>query len=236
MSNRYVKGLCEVSVLGVLAMGCLGETEAPEAAALEAVTEPYRANPEVSGDIEKGCTIPRTDVAAYVTLASGSWGSWSTCYEFCPADTLVYQLTVKSERSQGGGDDSALNGVALGCFNKTSGVYQGYLTSNQQSWGEWMPWFNSNPYNVSNPFVGGQLMVEGSQGLGDDTAANMLRLYGANGHAVSPGAFTMWGSWKPAAYCPAGTAICGLSTRIEASQGSGDDTALNGVAVACCYQ
>jgi hypothetical protein len=237
MSNRCVKRLCELSVLGVfsvLALGCEGE--APEPGALEVVSEHYRANPEASGDTEKGCTIPRTDVASYVTLASGSWGSWSTCYEFCPADTLAYQVTAKSEKSQGTGDDSAMNGVALACYNKTTGGYQGYITSNQQAWGNWMDWVSASPYTVTNPFVGGKLMIEGSQGLGDDTAANMIMMYSANGVGVGPASYTWFGSWKTPAYCPAGTAVCGLSTRIEGSQGSGDDTALNGVAVACCYR
>lgn len=43
-----------------------------------------------------------------------------------------------------------------------------------------------------------------------------------------------WGSWHKASYCPENYYVCGLSQKVESSQGRGDDTALNEVALECC--
>ncbi|WP_437926280.1 hypothetical protein [Sorangium sp. So ce291] len=43
-----------------------------------------------------------------------------------------------------------------------------------------------------------------------------------------------WGGWRDWAYCPTGTAVCGLSIRFEGSQSGGDDTAMNGLRLHCC--
>ena len=45
-----------------------------------------------------------------------------------------------------------------------------------------------------------------------------------------------WGSWHEPTYCPARHYVCGLEQKLEGPQGggSGDDTALNGVAMRCC--
>lgn len=43
-----------------------------------------------------------------------------------------------------------------------------------------------------------------------------------------------WGSWQKASYCPENYYVCGLSQKVETSQGRGDDTALNEVALECC--
>lgn len=45
-----------------------------------------------------------------------SWGSWGS-YRFCPINTAVCGLEAKFESSQGGGDDTALNGIELQCCN-----------------------------------------------------------------------------------------------------------------------
>jgi hypothetical protein len=42
-----------------------------------------------------------------------------------------------------------------------------------------------------------------------------------------------WGTWGNSQYCPAGEFAYGLRTRIEASQGGGDDTALNTIQLLC---
>jgi hypothetical protein len=44
----------------------------------------------------------------------------------------------------------------------------------------------------------------------------------------------MYGNWTGLKMCPAGTYVCGLNTRFEGDQKSGDDTALNGIRMQCC--
>ena len=43
-----------------------------------------------------------------------------------------------------------------------------------------------------------------------------------------------WGSWREPSFCPPNHYVCGLSQKVENSQGKGDDTALNSVALECC--
>ena len=43
-----------------------------------------------------------------------------------------------------------------------------------------------------------------------------------------------WGSWERPSYCPENYFVCGLRQRVERSQGKGDDTALNDIALECC--
>ncbi|XP_066917196.1 coadhesin-like isoform X2 [Clytia hemisphaerica] len=43
----------------------------------------------------------------------------------------------------------------------------------------------------------------------------------------------LWGSWRSWEYCPKGTWVVRLQTRIESHQGDGDDTALNAISLRC---
>ena len=81
--------------------------------------------------------------------------------------------------------------------------------------------------------VGFSLLVEPNQGGGDDSATNNVRLKCMKGQIITGVSHTKWGSWKEWKVCPSGEAVFGLKTQIEEGQGSGDDTALNGVAMYC---
>jgi hypothetical protein len=203
--------------------------------AIQDPVTPFPADPGAnSGDATKACTPPRSDVFSFVTLGTGSWGSWQACYTYCPAGSFAYSASLRSEVGQGAGDDSALNGIQFNCYDRTSGAYMGFIRSHAGFWGTWGTTAVSNPYVVSNPFVGGQMKIEAPQGIDDDTAANTAQLKAMNGVWSTPSANTGWGSWQAAQSCPAGQAICGVNTRVEGQQGTGDDTALNGIALACC--
>ena len=194
-------------------------------------------------EIAADCIFPRTDYIVETTVASGQWGPWTVCPSFCPADTFAYAIQLQSEPNQGGGggvrrsDDTALNGIALGCYNRFNGIFQGYITSTTGPWGFWLD-VASCP-GTHAPIVSAEMQVEASQGGGnsnDDTAANDVRAWCADGTFLDPLTYTGWGTWRGQVACPAGTAVCGMRTRVEGNQGGGnnDDTALNGASLICC--
>ena len=211
-----------------------------EEGALEPNTETFKANPEKSGDTQKACTI-RADAwktgssANFVTIGTGPFASWTACPEWCPANSFVYNVALRSEGSLGsGGDDTALNAITLGCYDRSTGAYTGNITSTQGGFGSWLATATVLPYVVGNPVVGGNMKIEGSQGSGDDTAANAVQLKAFNTSIVTPNASTAFGSWGTMQSCPSGFAVCGVETKVEGNQGSGDDTSLNGIAFTCC--
>lgn len=196
--------------------------------------ETFPAPQEVGGEMKNGCAV-RNDYYSTVTIGSGFWGDWAQCFDWCPEGqerSYAYSLRLRSEAAQGGGDDTALNGLKMDCYNKSDAVYRGFITSTVGPWGDWM----SRQYclQTSTPIRSGQMKIESPIGLGDDTAANRLSAQCLGGQWLQPDAHTSWGTWLGVVSCPSGTAVCGVQTRVESSQGWGDDTALNGVRFACC--
>jgi len=191
------------------------------------------------------CIPPRSDVFSTVTVANGPFGTWPSCPEYCPAGSYVYEAFTQHEANQGSGDDTALNGIWLVCRTADSGNFAKVIKSKIGSWGS-KPLFGDGsndlsryqrctPQQVNNVIIGAQMKIEGALSSGDDTAANQLtvRCLDRSTIAVKPQP-TNWGSLTPEIQCPNGKAVCGLRTRVENSQGSGDDTALNGLQLVCC--
>jgi hypothetical protein len=54
-----------------------------------------------------GCFLP-------MTVKAQSWGDWGKV-EYCPKGLRTIGFKLKTERPQGDGDDTALNGIALKC-------------------------------------------------------------------------------------------------------------------------
>lgn len=77
------------------------------------------------------------------------------------------------------------------------------------------------------------MMIQPNQGTGDDSSANKLDLFCESGQKLSAPTETSFGDWVPHLRCPHGQAVIGLQVRVETKQGSGDDTALNGVRMIC---
>jgi hypothetical protein len=177
-----------------------------------------------SGDTTKSC-FQRSDVRAFVTARNGNWGDWAPCYE----------AQIKSEGYQGSGDDTAENGFALHCFDGFTAADRGWITSNTQKWGTWGAIADSNPYILDNPWIGA--LVGFQRSGGDDTAVSKIGMYDRYGALAAPARFPGYAVDFTTDYnsgaCPSGTAVCGIRTQIEAVQ-VGDDTAMNGLQIACC--
>jgi hypothetical protein len=191
-----------------------------------------------SGETEKLCGASRDDWFSTKTVHNGNWGTWG-CADFCPPGSYVYGIDLKSEVPQGSGDDTAVNAISGWCFNRTTGQHTEWVTSTQGPWGSWLG-LGDPPIMCSNaalPIAGVRLKVEAPQGGSvDDTSANSLKFACLNSPSTETEVRTngRWGSWGSQVLCDGGTAVCGLQTRVEAKQGSGDDTALNGLKVFCC--
>jgi hypothetical protein len=151
------------------------------------------------------------------------WGDWGVP-QFCPYPHYAVGYNTKIEGPQGKGDDTALNAIKLICSSGAA------LYSSQGQWGGWGNDAYCNSGEKLSAFV---MKSEPSQGKGDDTAANALKLYCSNrelfNHHEAP-----WGRWGNLIRCQANTFICGIRTQVEPSQGKGDDTALNNVIFYCC--
>jgi hypothetical protein len=200
-----------------------------------------RSVPEVSpdGDTTKAC-FQRADLKSFLNVGSGHWGDWAPCYDFCHTGSFAYNAKLKSEGNQGGsGDDTAANGLSLHCRNRTTGADTGWITSTTQQWGAWGTRARlDSSFTMANPWIGAITWIEVQQGSGDDTSLNKIGMFDKFGGTAQGGyypsfAVSFTNNIGGSAVCPTGQAVCGLRTRVEATQ-VGDDTALNGVSFACC--
>merc|ERR1711976_910539 len=166
---------------------------------------------------------------------------------FCPDNSWAQGFQLKVESDQGGlDDDTALDGVRLECYD-AKGVYTGSVESSPDydHSGEWM----SKQYCTSNSFLDG-IRLRSEEGYRknkmyietdktntkslDETAANNIDMHCINKNTLS-GNGMFWGEWTDWKYCPTGTAVCGMKTKVQEYSGAfTDDTALNEIIIYCC--
>ncbi|XP_075128782.1 vitelline membrane outer layer protein 1-like [Leptodactylus fuscus] len=156
----------------------------------------------------------------------GNWGDWGP-KQRCPPNTSATGFSLKIEKPQGIGDDTAWNAIRLYCTN-AKGEIVAIITSTEGRWGEWtvVSWC------PRGRLLNYCLSVEPPQGDEDDTAANNIMMQ-CSDHTILTGNGGTWGqygNWSP--ICSYG--ICGMQTRVEPPQGKGDDTSLNNVRFECC--
>ncbi|KAM9450371.1 vitelline membrane outer layer protein 1-like isoform 1-T2 [Clarias gariepinus] len=158
----------------------------------------------------------------------GTLGSWGP-REMCPFGTYATGFSLKVEEELND-DNTALNGISLYCSGSPlSSQPESTVESDEGSWGNW----TEEIYCDYGVLIAFQLCVEGSQGDGDDTAANNIRFLCSSGERLT-GDGMSWGKWgKRSATC-FNSAICGIQTRVEPPQNPGDNTALNDVRFFCC--
>jgi len=178
-------------------------------------------------------TNPREDYLGEITPSEGHWGTWREPV-WCPEGTWAAGFSQRVEADQGGGDDSALNSVRLHCRSRNGGTIT-TISSHEGWWGDW-----SDPlYCQGEEYIRSALLrVEPDQGGGDDSAATDFRPACETGPLVAPNGLK-WGTYSNinAGTCPNGTAVCGLSIRLEDKQAADvDDSAMNGIRLQCCYE
>lgn len=161
--------------------------------------------------------------------SSGMWGDWAPDFTNCWPGQWVTGVQIKSEKYQGGGDDTALNAVRLLCSGGA------LLKSSEGAWGDDSV-IKSCP--AGSGVVGFRLNIEADQGSGDDTGVSDIELYCATAAGVGKGTIlggssAIFGTWRTPFTCPSRQFVTGFRTRVEGDQGKGDDTTLNGVQMYC---
>lgn len=93
------------------------------------------------------------------------WGGWWTKIT---SSNRIYGVRLRSEPGQGGGDDTAANGIR---FKDRNGKE---YTPGDGYWGDWSAYSFCRSGTVVTGF---RTQVEGGQGGGDDTALNRVQFY-----------------------------------------------------------
>lgn len=183
--------------------------------------------------VQQEFTGSRSDYSATLTPTEGHWGDWTTPL-YCNDGSWAIGYQMRVEANQGTNkDDTALNTVQLQCLSRDASHVE-WILPHSGMWGTWGTAVScSGPTNF---IKSARMKIEPNLGSNrDDTAANDIEFGCYYGGSISAGNGAPWGTWTDWNYCPAGSAACGLSIRVEANQGTNrDDTAMNGLRLYCC--
>ncbi|GGA02670.1 hypothetical protein [Okeania sp. KiyG1] len=160
----------------------------------------------------------------------GHWGNWGNQQQ-CSTDQWVLGGELKVETRRGSGDDTALNGIYLRCGTHKDPARIKEISSLAGSWGNK---FELGTCKKGYYVVSGRLRIEPKLGSGDDTGAVDAQFWCEDGTSLQTSYQLDWGGWSSRQSCPPQSAICGIKTRVEPWQRSGDDTALNDAIFICC--
>lgn len=164
-----------------------------------------------------------------ITIYHGNWGGWKNWQKTSQRGLYACGAELRFENSQGGGDDTAANGLKL----KYCGLSDWYNQQEQTIWnGNWGGWKGWVMCSYGKYIGAARVRFEDSQGGGDDTALNGLQIYCVDKNWINWEFKTVyngnWGQWKGWSY-RWNKLVKGARVRFEDNQGGGDDTAMNGL-------
>lgn len=170
-------------------------------------------------------------VVATIAGSGGPFGDWAPNAEQCPTGQWMRGAALTIEQSLGGRkDDTALNGIHLLCGTVSDRGRIHEIRSRTGPWGT----RRADRFCANGYVVGARLRIEPPQRSGDDTGGVDAEFRCENGDILSSDYKLGWGNWSSWKTCPPASAICGIKTKVEGNQGSGDDTALNDAEFTCC--
>jgi len=203
------------------------------------------------GRLKATCLAPSNySPSSDVTIAETNMGNWfhdptGTCNNgvctpalgcnlnqaFCPEGTIAGSFALKSLSDQGGGDDLAVTGVALGCYNPTSGQFVQWAIPQNQASGAWDI---SSPCNLGQRIRGGNFVLLAGPSSFDDTGVSDGATSCTNGTTLDVAVNSpSWGSWQGWKFCPSGKVACGIQQKFDPDDGS-DDASVAGIRFKCC--
>eukprot|EP00727_Mastigamoeba_balamuthi_P009802 m51a1_g5444 hypothetical protein (189) ;mRNA; f:193155-193870 len=148
--------------------------------------------------------------------AVSTWGVWDAC----PDDSYAAGMWTKSQADHGTIDDTAMNGIRLLCKSAD---------------GTSLPY---TPQSSGLFVVGFVVQFQECCSAQDDTALNRI-IFICNNPSGTQKYYspelgkTSWGEWSTEYLCPAEYVAGAIRTRVQESEGLGDDTAMNGIALRC---
>jgi hypothetical protein len=167
---------------------------------------------------------------------AGFTGRWNPFTYVRPGGNRITAYKLKMQAPQGSKDDSALNAVTMRSTDYANGgtveltSYAGDSRINA-TWGS----YRACP--GEQRVAGAQLMVQ-APFTGDNNGATDLKLVCSDGNNTSmirTSNGQSWGTWGPLTVCPEYTWVCGFAIRSQSYVSGGDNTAMNGMAIDCCY-
>jgi len=151
--------------------------------------------------------------------------------EWCKKGSWADSIKVKMSHQQGGGDDTALNGIKLQC-RKKSGSRSNLIMSKSGPQGSW----TSSEECKGNNFINAINFRFEGMNKEDSTGGNGLDFQCSDGNGytgTSNDGFT--GDWSGYQNCPDDSYVCGVQTKVKDYRKKWDNTALNAIRFFCCY-
>lgn len=176
--------------------------------------------------------VGRPDDTGELNPGDVKWGEWQPDANCAPGSYATNFSQRVEPKNAKGDDDTALNSVRLVCA-KRDGSGPVTITSHEGWWGSWAQPATGCPAGTFINAV--RIRNEAPHGgKKDDTASNDVNMKCSNGTELNAGNGTTWGEWSQYRECPVGSAVCGVSIKIEEKKGKGDDVAMTGLRLRCC--